>query len=206
MPILYASIDEVFGKQESRQPSSLHEYNNHNQAVGYDYFPNNQINNSVNNQINNSANGWNSDMHPQSKQFSESNKRIQESRRFPKPSENSHKDSRLSQNMKASNELNSYYENFENEEKKENSSLQCYDVLDHCSSCTECRAKLLSSWGKAKFTNLANIEGSLNQQPTNTNTNTNMQTNYKDLAILIALGIFIILTLDKIKNRQIPMK
>ena len=31
------------------------------------------------------------------------------------------------------------------------------------------------------------------------------KTNYKDLAILIALGIFIIFTLDKIKNRQIPI-
>ena len=83
-------------------------------------------------------------------------------------------------------------EHFENgnEEKIESfNSIKCQDIIKHCQECQECRNKILESRQLTSVTSLSN----------NNNNNNN---NYKDLMILLALGIFIILTLDKIKNKK----
>jgi hypothetical protein len=126
---------------------------------------------------------WNNNTQPQSEQYQ--NKKVEPEKQ------------RMQRKQEASNELNGYYNNYEHFDNPKNPSekkdknieefkLKCDDIMKHCSECHECKNKLIL---KYNLTNQTTISKS--------------STNYKDLAILIALGIFIIMTLDKIKNGKV---
>jgi hypothetical protein len=132
---------------------------------------------------------WNNNTQPQSEQYQ--NKKVEPEKQ------------RMQRKQEASNELNGYYNNYEHFDNPKNPSEKnnktnvvspliekyepmCDDIMKHCSECHECKNKLI-----------------LKYNLTNQSTMSKSSTNYKDLAILIALGIFIIMTLDKIKNGKV---
>jgi len=73
------------------------------------------------------------------------------------------------------------------------STNECETFISHYQKCPKCQSKL------QKVLSSTNS----NQQQRTVSRN-NSSTNYKDLAILLAMGVFIILMLDKLKRHRIP--
>ena len=179
MPILYADLSEVFGKTPLNKSSNGKNYTHRNSSVGWNYNAE-----------------WNNNTQPQSEQYQNSNTNSTTNRNVVQTRQHQHRQRK----QEASNELDGYYNNYEHfENENENSKkekekdenieefkIKCDDIIKHCSTCTECKNNLIL---KYNLTNQAMLS--------------NVSTNYKDLAILIALGVFIIITLDKIRNSKI---